>query len=321
MTKMFLFAPALLVAAAIHGPAAAAEKTAPVLIPFKPPVGKPLHYRESSLKTGGQRIEGTMTVAFRPAGDAWLMTVAQEVPALARLDPVGALLTRPVTFQVNADGEITGVADEKGYLDSLEKAITALVPADQPGAGQVRGLIAQMRAMPAEARTALLARNVAPLVRYAATGHSIGEAVTGTEDAQTPFGPATVTTSQMLDRVTGGIAHFTTVSRVPAEQLEAMIRRLAAGAAAGEKPPADLRLLANETNAEADVETATGLLRHYSETKSVTVSQGGKEETGGTTVTLDLLPSGNILPSSKAPLFLTFRHAPAIRPPFAPLHG
>jgi hypothetical protein len=276
-------------------PRASAAAPQSLLIVFDPPVGRKLVYRYRGSSEGDGAVRESaidMTLEFQPAGDDYLMTLAYGPapgPTPAGAEPLLAMLTRPITLRINGDGDIVAFENESAYWDALSRgfASSSAPGADAAGIEALQSIIRQIRSQPEEVRLAFLTSKIGPLLAYAGTEHRVGEPVEETRETETPFGPATLTVRQTLDRAGAGTAHFTTISSVPADQLQRMTQELIARAPAANRPAGDLRVVGNETQREAEVDTSTGLTRHLRETKTVTFEAGGKKQSAETVMMFD----------------------------------
>jgi hypothetical protein len=270
-------------------PATAQQAAQRAQIPFSPPVGQKLSYRLARVdkEAGGEkRSEGQVDVSFRRARDGYAMEVVYVLGSGAAGfagDPALSLLTKPLSFRVNDGGEIVGIDNETAYWASFE-LLMAKMEQGSKDAAAVRSAVDMLRGLPAQSRLALLSRGVAPLLALSASELGVGETLEAEEEGQTPMGPVPQQVRLTLDRVSEGRAHVTSVSTIPAAQLEAAMRRFVAETKAA---PFEEKLVSIEHRESYEVDLATGLAERYVSTKTVETESAGKRAAGVRTETIE----------------------------------
>lgn len=238
MTMLLAFLAAVAQPASPPAPAApvpsqAAARTVP--IPFNPPLGEPLRYRQTTEETRNGRPVTTsldLRVTFTRDSAGYVMTAAYQLPeGMSPTHPAMAVLLRPLALRVSDGGEITGMVDEAGYWAGLDTVVDGLarnVAGDAAAAESLRGLIASMRAMPEEARLALIARNVSPLIEYSATEMRLNEVLEGSIEGLSAVGPVVQEVRTTLVEASNEEARVQATYRLAPGQLEAIMRNLQA---------------------------------------------------------------------------------------------
>ena len=274
-------------------PAAAQEAGETVAIPFAPPVGQKLTYRlgrtisedGAATKRGETRLE----VGFRRAGTGYVMDATilpDNLPPEIAADPAFAALTLPMSFRVNADGEITGIDDEAQYWAAFEQLVQKTEkPAD---AASRRAAVEALRKLPDENRLAMLSANVAPLLALSASEFPLGEALEGEQEGMTPVGPVPQQVRVTLERVASGRAHVTSVTTTSAAAFEAAMRAFidrAKGAPLGAG-----KFLSLELRDTYEVSMATGLVERQVSQTTAEMEVDGKRSRMVRTNTVERLP-------------------------------
>ena len=214
-------------------PSEAAART--VSIPFNPPLGEPLLYRQTTEETRNGRPVRTsldLRVTFTRAPAGYVMTAAYLLPqGMSPTHPAMAVLLRPLALRVSDGGEIVGMVDEDGYWAGLDTVVDGLarnVAGDAAAAEGLRGFIASMRSMPQEARLALIARNLSPLIEYSATEMRLNEVLEGTLEGLSAVGPVVQEVRTTLTQASDSEARVHATYRLAPGQMEAMMRNLQA---------------------------------------------------------------------------------------------
>lgn len=213
--------------------AEAAART--VAIPFNPPLGEPLRYRQTTEETRNGRpvstsLDLSVTFSRDPAG--YVMTAAYQLPeGMSPAHPAMAVLLRPLALRVSDGGEIVGMVDEAGYWAGLDTVVDGLarnVAGDAAAAEGLRGFIASMRSMPEDARLALIARNLSPLIEYSAIEMRLNEVLEGSIEGLSAVGPVVQEVRTTLVEASNEEARVQATYRLAPGQLEAMMRNLQA---------------------------------------------------------------------------------------------
>jgi hypothetical protein len=222
----------------IPAPAAPAQSepaARTVAIPFNPPLGEALRYRQTNEETRNGRPVSTsleLHVTFTRDSVGYVMTTGYLLPqGMSATHPAIAVLMRPLSLRVSDQGEIVGMVDEAGYwaaLDTIVDGLARNAGGDAAGAESLRGFIASMRTMPEEARLALIARNLSPLIEYSATEMRLNEVLEGSIEGLGPLGPVVQDVRTTLTEASASEAVVQATYRLAPGQLEAMVRDLRA---------------------------------------------------------------------------------------------
>ena len=284
-----LFALPTPVAAIQDSPAAKLEA---VRIPFAPPLGRTLVYRAGEYqKSGGQERQvssAEIDIIFRRAGAQFAMDVAYRFPGAPpelAADPAVALLSRPMTFQVNADGEIVGVEKEEAYWSAFEQVMAQQPAGANPGGAEAaRKGVEMIRDLPAEARLTMLSARVAPLLAWASANLPVGQTIEGEEEGETPFGPLPQHMRLTVEKIVDGRAHVVSTSATSPAQLEAAIRVFTART--GGTVTGGGKVTRLEQQERYEVDTGTGLAERYRSTTVIEGEEAGKRTLDERTQTL-----------------------------------
>jgi len=121
-----------------------------VVVQFRPPVGKQVHYQvTTSGKAGIQRI----SLRFERSGDAFLMHAIKELPNGRESGSLEAALAQPVTFTVDTQGKVTGIVDEEAYWRRVHASLQSSKGSAENRA-PVSKYVETVRAMSSERRAA-----------------------------------------------------------------------------------------------------------------------------------------------------------------------
>lgn len=173
MTVMKRLALGLFLACTVPAYAVAQPATSPsetdgsVVIHFRPPVGKPLHYQITrSGKADAQRIG----LRFERSGDGYLMHATNQLPKDEGV--LGSALAQPVTFKLDLQGKITGIVDEDTYWRRVDASLQlSTAPADvRATAGKFRETV---RAMTSEQRAGVASSEYRRVIDWAGTHRSV----------------------------------------------------------------------------------------------------------------------------------------------------
>ena len=206
-----------------------------VTIPFNPPLNEPLLYRMTVDQTrNGRPVTRSleMRVTFTRDGADYVMTAAYLLPAgMPAADPATAVLMRPLALRVSSQGEIVGIVDEAGYWTAMVSIIDDMarhVGGDRQAAEMMRGVIQSMRNMPDEARLALVARNISPIVEYSAAEMRLHEVLEGSIEVESAFGPIIQDVQTSLTGASDSEASVQASYRFNPDQMGTLIRNLQA---------------------------------------------------------------------------------------------
>jgi hypothetical protein len=274
-------------------PAAAQEAGETVAIPFAPPVGQKITYRlERTISEDGpatKRAESRMEVGFRRAGTGYIMDarlVGDSLPAEIADDPAFAALTLPMSFRVNAVGEITGIEDEARYWAVFEQLVRKTEKPANAASG--RAAVAALRALPDENRLAMLSMNVAPLLTLSASEFPLGETLEGEQEGMSPVGPVPQQVRVTLERVAGDRAHVTSVTTTSPAAFEAAVRDFIERAKG--VPLGNEKFISMELRETYEVSLTTGLIERQVSQTTAEGEAGGKRSKIVRTNTLERLP-------------------------------
>ncbi|HEY0044094.1 MAG TPA: hypothetical protein VGB62_06055 [Allosphingosinicella sp.] len=284
-------------------------------IPFDPPLGKALRYRFEKSEEGLRGKKSAWLVAglvFAKADDGYRMTVTPQDsgdggPGRASspvMKTVLDMVKRPYTLILTADAEIVGMEDSEAYWDAAFQAFaaasagsTATSPTDRQA---VEGITRMMRQIPEEARLAMVAESVAPLVEFAGTETVVGEPITTEAEQEAPFGGTMKRNVEIaLQKVSDGTAFLSLHSSVPRAEFEAMMAAFMRTVAASQVKPVPgkpiptpeeigrIEHFSQETRAEYEVALDTGLLKRHRSTETVEIRMQGNFDRKITTVSLE----------------------------------
>ena len=207
-----------------------------VAIPFAPPLGTDLRYRHVEVKTrDGKpvRTRHDIVLRFDRSGDGYRMLMRIEVPDLppeARAHPGIRFMLQPVTFRLDADGTLLSIDGEDAYWDGIERLAQEYARQDSgaEGAAMMRTILQSMRALPAEDRLQLAAKNVAPLLEFSASDMSMGETREIETETMAPIGgvPLRRTTRITLESADADSAGFVLASQPDPESLKAVLEAM-----------------------------------------------------------------------------------------------
>lgn len=251
--------------------AVSAASAEPVLIPFKPPLGRPLRYRIS--RNGDKNASMVTRVAFARQGEGYRLTASFELPPSLPNDPSIALLRRPMIFTLASDGKITAIADEERWIAGSEELVRSLNKGKAAETRAMEAVIGRIRAMPAEARLELFARNHQPLTTFAATDMAPGETRGQDVASDTLLGPVEQQVTVTLKSVAEGRARFTMIQRLPAGQMAALFENIRS--AVGPDLPQAPQGVTGERRSEFDVDVGTGLTTRFVSSVTINNAPGG----------------------------------------------
>jgi hypothetical protein len=232
----FLLAPigAMLLAQVAPQPAAAPAQPSEISaeaveIPFNPPLGQDLAYRYSrtDLRLGErQTMVVDFIVSFRRDDDGYVMTVRHVEPGdganSGAEGGLAALMRRPISVRVSADGEILSLIDPEGYWRATQAALDEYMTARSAPAQArqaVQTMIDRMRVLPPAEQLAQATQHFAPILEYAG-GHFVrGEPIEVEQERDTPMGRLTQQFRVTLEGVSDGTARVVTLMTIPLEQL------------------------------------------------------------------------------------------------------
>lgn len=151
-------------------PAALPRQTdSAIVVPFRPPVGKQLHYQvTTSGKADAQRI----SLRFERNGDGYLMHAVNELPDALNRSVLDSAFAQPVTLMVNPQGKVTGIVDEDAYWRRVDASIqSSKASADSRAiASKFRETV---RAMTREQRALVAGRAYRPVLGWVGTHRSV----------------------------------------------------------------------------------------------------------------------------------------------------
>lgn len=212
-----------------------APASAAVRIPFAPPVGEPLRYRQTNTQIrNGRPVTQSLDVdiVFTRDDRGYVMTATYlPPPGVAASHPGMAVLTRPLALRLDAQGAITGMVDEPGYwagLDAIFDGVARDMGADQQAAAAMRSMFSDMRNLPDAPRLALISRNISPILEYASTEMVPGERLSGSLSNDTMFGSVVQDFETRLIGASPDEAQVEVTYRLAPDQMEAMFRNLEA---------------------------------------------------------------------------------------------
>jgi hypothetical protein len=271
--------------------------SAVVVIPLNPPLDRTLAYRFTTVETRNGEptsVSLTMRIRFRRDGGAFVLTMSSDVPpGIPRSHPLHAALSTPFDFRVSTEGEITELIDEAAYWRLMDRAMADIVRGlggeNEPGGRAAQTAFEQMRRLPAPDRLALLARNILPVVEFSGTEMRIGEPVETRLTGDSILGPVEQHMTITLEGVADGVARFETRMRLPADQMDRLVRELERRfGAPARSMDAAANMLPPERHDSYQVSLASGVTERY-ESRFTTPARDGAPAQALKTVRLELI--------------------------------
>ena len=262
---------------------AAPQAAARADIRFAPPLGQTLRYRLRSMTWLDRMMEPVtmlLSVRFDRVADGYELRVTHtpEVLINTASPRVAAIAGREMTFRLDARGALIGMVDEDAYWAALEAAGPETMR-ERGGPVRPRGTgvaPAAARQLPEEARLALLAETVLPIISSASQQLVTGEPRREPRPIETLFGRLSGEVSTSLERVVDGIAFVRREATVPRRRMDQLANAVYVEMGGPRAARAPRVYVADSKPAErAEVSIETGLARRYSASREANIVQGG----------------------------------------------
>ena len=290
------------VAPTLDNPQTATDE--PILLPFAPPLGRPIRYRTRKEVVKPSRTTAVWTISeltfsrreggFR-AHVRWIDQGVEGADAATQSAFRRFMLEfqRPYVLLLDEDGAITGLENEDAYwADMIRISQIVLRQGVNPSTSAehefVRSMMASFRDAPREARLALLTETVAPVVEFGAAELILGERVSTDVDSTSLFG---VQVRQQIEvepqRIEDGHVFVAVQVSIPHEEMiraveDFMTRIPVTGQGQNNEAErarglAELRAgnFRRETEAEYEVALDSGLTRRHRSVERVTMGSSG----------------------------------------------
>ncbi len=320
MAAALLLAPAVPIAAAPspadQAPASTQGQT--VVVPFDPPLDRPLRYRRSKEVDKAGRTQSVWTVdeyIFSPTDDGFRLRVRTLDTGIEGADPATReafrrtvlRFNRPFVLLLDERGAIVGMEDEEAYWSEMLRATEqmireARVPTTPAEQAAVQHMVGLFRDTPPEARLAVIAEAAAPILEFGAVELTLGEEITNELETTGLFG---ATARHLIrvrpERLEGGRLFVTMFSSVPREDLirntEQFLARIPVTGegsnteAERARGLAELRsgAMSRETEAHYEIALDSGLTRRHRSVERIDVAIGGNRNQQTTTIVLEQL--------------------------------
>jgi hypothetical protein len=135
-------------------PSAPSIEATTVVIPFRPPLDKPLVY---SLSDPSFRGKAELTLRFERSGAAYTLRSAVQAASIEQGDLFKIISAHPLVLNVSAEGQITGIVDEAAYWSRVSTAfeVHKRTSSDHESVGKLLDLI---RSKPTEQRITFITK-------------------------------------------------------------------------------------------------------------------------------------------------------------------
>lgn len=149
-----LTSPALAFDAKQPSSAVSTEATS-VVIPFRPPLDRPLAY---SLSDPDFRGKAELKLRFERSGEAYLLRSEVKAASIQRGDPFRLFSVHPLILIVSAEGRITGMVDEATYWSRVSSAFEDYKRTSSSTQETVGKLIDLIKSRPVDQRIRAIAK-------------------------------------------------------------------------------------------------------------------------------------------------------------------
>lgn len=126
-----------------------------VVIPFRPPLNRPLVY---SLSDPGFRGKAGLTLRFERSGKAYVLRSVVDAASIEQGDLFKMFSAHPLVLIVSAEGRVTGIVEEAAYWSRVSTAFEEYKrssPSTQKSVGKLLDLI---RSQPADRRLGFITK-------------------------------------------------------------------------------------------------------------------------------------------------------------------